>query len=192
MWQILTGAALALGIMTTLQGCAPAVATGAAVGVAVVHDRRSTGTVLDDNTIEFKLLGAMAKDPELSEQTHINATAYNGIVLLSGEAPSETLRARALTLARGHEKVRNVYNEVAIAAPSSLLSRSSDTLITSKVKTKMIADENLDPTRAKVVTERGTVYLMGMVTRREAELATGIARSVGGVQKVVKLFEYLD
>ncbi len=181
-----------LAAATVSQGCAPVVVGGAATGVAVAHDRRTTGSVIEDQAIELKSYEALSNDRELKEQGHINVTSYNGIVLVSGEVPTEAMRTRAGQIVRDIEKVRDVHNELAIAAPSSTLSRSSDAVITTKVKALMFAEKNFDPTRAKVVTERGTVYLMGLVTRREADIATEITRGVSGVQRVVKLFEYLD
>ncbi len=176
-----------------MQGCAPAiVATGAVTGAAVVHDRRTTGTMVEDETIELKAIDLARGDSELWEQAHLNITSYNGIALLTGETPTAAMRARLERLVRGIDKVRDIHNEIAVAAPSSILSRSSDSLITSKLKTKMVVEKNFDSTRTKVITENGIVYLMGLLTREEAAKATEIARSIGGVQKVVKLFEYVN
>jgi osmotically-inducible protein OsmY len=178
-----------------LNGCAPVVVGGAATGAAAIQDRRTVGSFIDDEGVELKARNAIIKDKDLNSQIHINITSYNGIVLLSGEAPTEELRARAESITRGIEKVRLIHNEMTIAAPSSMMTRSSDTLITSKVKTSLFGIKGLEgfnPTRVKVVTENGTVYLMGMLFRNEATAVTERARQVGGVQRVVKLFEYLD
>ncbi|RME34941.1 MAG: BON domain-containing protein [Gammaproteobacteria bacterium] len=178
---------------TQLAGCVTAAATGTAAAIGVAHDRRTAGTVIDDEAIELKAAKRIFEDPELREKVHINVTSYNYQVLVSGEAPTRKLADRVIQLVRTIPKVRRVYDEIAIAAPSAMLSRSSDSLITAKVKTALFGvGENFDPTRVKVVTERGIVYLMGIVTREEGEKATEAARHVGGVQKVVKLFEYLD
>lgn len=175
-----------------LNGCAAALfGAGTATTVAVAHDRRTTGTMVDDELIEWKVQSALASDKELWEKSHINITSYDNIVLLSGETPTEKLRERATELARQVDKVRAVHNELQVAAPSALLSRSSDTWITSKVKSAMLTDGNVPGTRIKVVTEAGTVYLMGLVTHQEGAAATEVARSVSGVQRVVKLFEYV-
>lgn len=182
----------ALGI---LNGCAPLVVGGTATGVAMVHDRRTAGTVLEDQSIELKALSALRKDEDLYKQSHINVTSYNMMVLLSGETPTEAYKQRAEEIVGNVEKVRRVYNELSVAAPSSMMTRSSDTLITGKVKTSLFSIrglEGFDPTRVKVVTENGTVYLMGLLTRREGDAVAEEARSVGGVQRVVKLFEYID
>ena len=190
--QILLGA-----IVLLVQGCAPVLIGGALVGGAmVVHDRRTTGSMLDDEGIEFKALNVLANDEELWESSHINVTSYNTVVLLSGEAPNATLRARAEELVSKINKVKRVHNEINIAAPSSFLSRSNDTLITTKTKSALVAVgedvEGFDPTRVKVVTEDSTVYLMGLLHRKEAEAVVERVRRVGGVQRVVKIFEYID
>jgi osmotically-inducible protein OsmY len=175
-----------------LQGCATAVATGAATGAAVAYDRRTTGTVLDDQGIEIKAAYALFNNKEIYDQSHINVTAYNGIVLVTGETPSESLKQKVSDEIRTIPKVRRIHNELAIAAPSALPSRSSDSWITSKIKAKMTTDESTDPFHVKVVTERGIVYLMGLVTHAEAERAVNIVKNSAGVQRVVKIFEYTD
>ena len=174
-----------------LSGCAVGVGVSAATGAAVVYDRRTTGTMVDDELIEFKVIDAISEDKELWSQIHFNATSFNNNVLLTGESPTEALRDRTSSLVRKIPKVRNVHNEMTIAAPSSLLSRSSDTWITGKVKTNLLIN-NKNSAHIKVVTENGSVYLMGLVTRAEADAATEIARQVSGVQRVVKVFEYID
>lgn len=172
-----------------LSGCVAVAAGGAAAGTAVAYDRRTTGTVIEDQTIETKAARALNNHPELDEKTHINVTSYNTIVLVTGEAPTQELRDKVIDIVRNIPKVSKVYNEVAIAAPSSYMSRSSDSVITTKVKTKLFGEESIEATRVKVVTERGIVYLIGLVTPKEAKIATEAARQVGGVQKVVKLFQ---
>lgn len=179
-------------LMTQLAGCA-AVAVGgvAATGTAAV-DRRTAGTLIEDQTIEVKAYQALKADAELNEQAHLNVTSYNTIILLSGETPTDAMRQRAMEIVKGIDKVTHVYNELSIAAPSSMVSRSSDSYITTKVKTKLFADKKISGIQVKVNTEKGVVYLMGIVSRAEAEIATDIARQTGGVQKVVKLFQYTD
>lgn len=182
---------LGLATLTQLTGCVAAVGAGAAAGAATAYDRRTAGTLLDDQVIEVKLLKAFLQDSELSNRAHVNATSYNNVVLLSGEVPDDALKQRASLVARGVPKVRGIHNELTIAAPSSYLTRSSDTVVTGKVKSSLIANEAVEAGRIKVVTENGTVFLLGLVSPAEGELATEIARRVGGVQRVVKLFEYL-
>ncbi len=182
---------LLFAILPLLQGCPAAFFAGAVATGAVAYDRRTAGTVLDDQLIELKAMNRFYADEELSRKAHIGVVSYNNIVLLTGEAPTEELKRRAEAIVRSIPKVRGVHNEIRIAAPSSLAARSADAMITAKVKAEMVA-KGFDALRVKVVTSNGTVYLMGLVTHEEAEKATEIARQVGGVQKVVKLFEYID
>ena len=178
-----------------LGGCAAVVVGGAAVGVSAVHERRSVGTMIDDEGIEWKVRSALNGDKTLSSQSHLSVISVNGVVLLVGQTPTEALRQQATNLAKDVDNVRLVHNELAIAAPNSYMTRTSDSYITSKVKTslfKVKGHDDFDPTRVKVVTENGTVYLMGILYRSEAEDAARQASRVGGVQKVVKLFEYMD
>jgi osmotically-inducible protein OsmY len=189
--------ALLAALVTTnlLSACAPVVVGGAAVGANAVHDRRTVGTYIDDEGIELKARLAIIDNKDLNSQIHINIISINGVVLLVGQAPSEELRMQAETITRGIPKVRLVHNEMTIAAPNSYMVRSSDSMITAKVKTGLFGIKGLegfDPTRVKVVTENGVVYLMGILSQAEANAVTDRARQVGGVQKVVKLFEYLD
>ncbi len=172
-----------------LTGCVAIAAGGAVTGAAVAYDRRTTGTVVEDRSIEVKAARALNSDEELDTKAHINITSYNRVVLITGEAPTEELRKRAVDIVRNISSVNKIYNEVTVAAPSSFMSRSSDSAITTKVKTALFREDGIEATHIKVVTERGIVYLMGLLKSEEAELATEIARKVGGVQKVVKLFE---
>nr|VFJ72684.1 MAG: Osmotically-inducible protein OsmY, contains BON domain [Candidatus Kentron sp. FW] len=184
-----------LPFLLSLQGCGAEVfaifSTGTS-GAAVIHDRRTTGTLVDDQIIELKAFNSLRIDEDIRNQSHINVTCFNNTVLLSGETQSDLLRNRATDIVRKIPKVKMVYNEIAVIAPSSALSRSSDTWITGKVKTSLIANGKIDATRIKVVTERGIVYLMGLVTAQEADIATDTVRRVGGVQRVIKLFEYIQ
>jgi osmotically-inducible protein OsmY len=178
--------------LTLLPGCAAVIVGGAATGANVAHDRRTTGTFIEDEAIELKSLKAILEDKEVSSQTHLNVTSFNTVVLVSGEAPTEELRQRAIQIVRNIAKVSHIHDEIIIAGPSSLMSRSGDSLITGKVKTKLIVEKNLGGTHVKVVTENGVVYLMGLLNREDANRATEIARQTGGVQKVVKLFQYRE
>ncbi len=178
-----------------LNGCVPLVVVGGAAATAsVVHDRRTTGSIVEDQAIELRVINGLAKDKELSKQSHINVTSYDYIVLLSGETPSEAFRTRAGEIARAQKEVRRVHNELVVAAPSSMMTRSSDSLITSKVKTALfkVKAEGFDPSRVKVVTENGTVFLMGLLYRQEASAVTEQARQISGVQRIVTLYQYLD
>jgi len=190
--RILYLALLVCAGLPILHGCAAAGVGAVASGASVAHDRRTTGTVIEDQAIELKAIKAIAGNRPLSDQVHINVTSYNKIVLISGEAPTEAMRNQVENLIRPIAEVRLVHNEVAIAAPSSLMTRTSDSLITGRVKAQMLAEDGLDPTRIKVVTENGTVYLMGLVDHATAELATRVTQRISGAQKIVKLFEYTD
>lgn len=178
--------------MPYLSGCAVVAVGGAATAATVAVDRRTAGTQIEDQTIEVKIGQAFKNNQEIKDQAHLNATSYNTVVLLTGETPTDAMRQNALELVKAIDKVTHVYNEISIAAPSSLVARTSDSYITTKVKTKLFANKELTGIEVKVVTEKGVVYLMGIVHRAEAEIATEIARQTGGVQKVVKLFQYLD
>jgi osmotically-inducible protein OsmY len=189
--------ALLIVILTAgfLQGCAAVIVGGAAVGASAVHERRSVGTMIDDEGIEWKIKAAINDDKSLASQSHISVVSLNGVVLLVGQTPTEAMRQQVTKIAKQTEHVRVVHNELSIAAPNSFMTRSSDSYITSKVKTSLFSvkgHDDFDPTRVKVVTENGTVYLMGIVYRSEGDDAAKQTSRVGGVQKVVKLFEYLD
>lgn len=174
----------------SLQGCFPVVAAGVGTGIMMAQDRRTPGAYVEDEAIETKAFDRIGK--QYKNTVHVNITSFNRNVLISGEAPSEEVKAEIGKLVSAIENVRNVSNELIISGPSSLTSRSSDSLITSDVKLRFVQDKRFDADRVKVVTENGTVFLMGIVKRAEADAATEITSTTGGVQRVVKLFEYLD
>lgn len=175
------------------QGCAPVAITGATTAVSTVAaDRRTTGTMIEDEAIEIKSRLALSDLKELNDRVHINFTSFNTTVLVSGEAPTEEDRQAVIDLVKNVEKVTVVHDEITVAAPSSLLSRSADSVITAKIKAKLIAEQDLSTLHIKVVTENGVSYLMGLVSEEEGDIATEVARRTGGVQKVVKLFEYRE
>jgi len=178
--------AAALGA-SLLSGCAPLVVGGAVMTGVVAVDRRTAGTQLEDEAIELKVASAINK--ELGERVHLNVTSYNRRALLTGEVRSEADRARATLLAQSQENVKDVVNDLTIGAPSSLTQRTKDTVITGQVKAAFLDAKDLQSNAVKVITERGVVYLMGRVTTREAQRATDIARGIGGVAKVVRVFE---
>lgn len=176
-----------------LQGCAGLIVGGAATGAAVAHDRRSAGTVLDDQNIELKAADALDSDNALTDRSHINVTSYDRSVLLTGEVANANLRAQAVRLIRGIEGVKRVDDYLVVAPSSSLGERTDDTWITTKVKSALLHVDlpDFDPTRVKVVTEARTVYLLGLVTRREGAAAVRQAGTVSGVKRIVTLFEYI-
>ncbi|SEM66971.1 BON domain-containing protein [Nitrosomonas marina] len=177
-----------------LTGCAPMVAVGvgagAGTGAMVAEDRRTSGIFIEDESIELK--GSKRLYEQFGNQAHINVTSFNRIVLLTGEVPTEAMKEEASKLVRSIENVRNVINEITIGEKSSLGSRSNDTFITSKVKSRFLASGKFQINHIKIITEKGVVFLLGVVKRAEADNATEIARSTSGVVKVVKAFEYLD
>lgn len=173
-----------------LAGCAPLVVGGAVMTGVVATDRRTAGSQLEDEGIELKVASAINK--ELGERVHLNVTSYNRRVLLTGEVRSEAERERATLLARSQDNVKDVVNDLAIGAPSSLSQRTKDTVTSGQVKAAFLDAKDLQSNAVKVVTERGIVYLMGRVTPREAQRATDITRGIGGVVKVVRVFEEIS
>lgn len=181
---------LTLSTLTLLNACAPVVVGGAAAtGAMVSVDRRTAGTMAEDQGIEVK---AENRISQRFSDAHINVTSYNRMVLLTGEIGSDAAKTEAGQIAQAVDNVRGVFNELQVSGNSSLNSRANDTYLTSKVKARFVDSGKISALHIKVVTENSTVYLMGLVTRQEAEAATDIARITGGVQKVVRVFEYLD
>lgn len=184
----LTAAALASLLAT---GCAPLIIGGAMVGgMSVATDRRTSGTQLEDETIEVKAASRIRE--QLGEKVHATVNSYNRVALITGEATTEEARAALDGIVGGVENVQKVLNEVAIGAASSLGSRSNDVVIQGKVKAKLIDARDLLSNAFYVVVEHGNVYLMGRVTEREADRATEIARQISGVSKVVRAFEIIS
>lgn len=186
-------ALVALPLLVNLSGCA-AVAVSGAVGTAsVANDRRTAGTQVDDQNIEFNVTDILYADSDLWNRSHVDATSFNGIVLLTGEAADESMRERIGSIAAGIPKVRVVHNELVVSAPSDVSVRSSDTWLTGKVKTTLLSEMTWDTAgRIKVVSDKSVVYLMGLVTSTEADSATELTRRIAGVQRVVRLFELID
>jgi osmotically-inducible protein OsmY len=173
-----------------LQGCFPNAFSGDKAGVLVAQDRRAEDARRDDREIEDRAVDLVYKDSKVFK--HVNITSFNRKVLLTGEVPDEATKSELGKIVTAIELVSEVHNELAVAGNSSLLSRSNDSRLTSSVKMKFVADKRFDSNVIKVVTEAGTVYLMGLVYRSEAEAAAEVASSTKGVQRVVKLFEYLN
>ena len=186
----LTLLATVLAVSTLLGGCAVVVG-GALVGGALSYnDRRTSGTQIDDETIELKAVSRV--NAVLGERGHVNITSYNRSVLITGEVLVEADRAKVEQTVAGVESVRSTTNELAVGFSSSISTRSSDTILTSKVKAAFLDARDLQSNAFKVVTERSTVYLLGRVTEREAGRAADVARAVGGVAKVVRVFEVIS
>ena len=185
--RLLTLLALAAAI-PVLQGCVTAAAVGAGTVALMVEDRRTTGTYVEDENIEWKVLARMNTD---FKAAHVNGTSFNRRVLLTGQAPTEEMKKAIEEAVKGIVPVAGVVNELAVGGNSSMTSRGSDSLITTNVKTRMVGNGKFSPNHVKVVTEDGIVYLMGIVTQAEGDAAVEIARSTSGVQRVVKAFEYI-
>ncbi len=176
-----------------LQGCAaPVIVAGAATGVAIANDRRTPGTIIDDQAIEIKIANAIEADEEIAGQSHISVVSFNRVVLLLGQTPDERLRARAVDIARKVDKVKRVHNEITIARPTPYAVRNNDAWLTTKVKTRLLKEKKLSSLHVKVITENGVTYLMGWVTRAEGAQVARIVQQVKGIKAVVKVFEYSD
>jgi len=175
--------------VSLLTGCVAAVVGGAGGAALVGADRRTVGTVTEDQGIEIK---ASSRISDKFPDAHINITSYNRMLLLTGETANNAARTEIEKVARAIENVRGVYNEIAVVGNSSLSARTNDAYVTGKVKARFVDGQKFNAVHVKVVTESTTVYLLGMVNRKEADDATEIARTTSGVQKVVRLFEFLD
>ncbi|MGL5343801.1 MAG: division/outer membrane stress-associated lipid-binding lipoprotein [Plesiomonas sp.] len=176
-----------------LQGCIGAVlVSSVAVAGKVATDPRSVGGQIDDETLELRVGDALAKDAQIRKEARILATAYEGRVLLVGETPTQALSKQAAQITAGVNGVTAVYNEIRISKPISFGTISNDTWITTKVRSQLLTSDKVKASNVKVTTENGEVFLIGKLTRAEAEEATNTARNVAGVKRVVKVFEYLN
>jgi len=183
--------AFAVAASPLMSGCVPLVIGAAVAGTAmVVADRRSVGAQADDESIELKISNNIGGT--FGDRVHVNATSYNGIVLLTGEVPTPELKTQVEQIARTTPKVRRVDDELAVGAVTSIGARSNDSYITSKVKARLVEANKVPANLIKVVTERQVVYLMGIVSHAEGDAAGQIAATTSGVQRVVKVFEYTD
>lgn len=186
---VLSGVVLAAAL-ASLSACAPLLLGGAVMTGVLVTDRRTTGAQVEDEGIELKVASAVRQD--LGDRVHLNVTSFNRKVLLTGEASSLADKERAEKLAQAQENVQSVINDLALATPSSLSQRSKDIVTTSRVKAAFVDAKDLQVNAIKVSTERGTVYLMGRVTSREAKRASDIVRGIPGVTKVVRVFDEIS
>lgn len=181
----------AVTVSTSLTGCFPLLLGGAMVGGAVVYtDRRTSGTQLEDEAIELKASNRLSK--ELGERARVSAVSYNRLVLLTGEVSGEADKAVVARVVSGIDNVRSIVNEVTVVSAHPTNTQANDAIVTGKVKASLVDSKDIFAQSVKVVTERGTVYLMGRVTEREANRATEIARGVSGVDKVVRVFEVIS
>ena len=174
--------------LPALQGCVPLAVTGAGAAAVMVSDRRTTGTYIEDEGIEWKAIGKLR---DRFRAAHVNAVSFNRRVLLTGEAPDEEAKKQIEEAVRSIDNVKDVVNELQVAGASSLASRGNDALVTSNVKARMVNNGKFSPVHVKVVTEAGAVFLMGLVSVQEGDAAVEIARNASGVNRVVKVFEYV-
>ncbi|KRC11102.1 transporter [Hydrogenophaga sp. Root209] len=188
--RIAAAALVVASIGATLSACAPLVVGGAAVGALVAVDRRTSGAQLDDQGIELRASNRL-KDELGDAQARVAVSSYNRRVLLTGEASSEAVKTQITQIVTGVENVRAVINELGVTSSPSFKERATDTLITGRLKASLVDAKDLSASAFKVVTERGTVYLMGRVTQREADRATDLARNTPGVSRVVRVFEII-
>ncbi|WP_219932629.1 BON domain-containing protein [Microbulbifer sp. YPW1] len=198
--QLNTGKPSLNPLKLTIAACALSILSGCATVLDATHDgpiqpdpgERTFGTYIDDQQLETITKVNIGKAHPQLKAANIDVTSFNGVVLLTGQVPSNELRNLAGGTAQQVHSVRQVYNEIQVRGTTSMLARTSDTWLTTKVKSVLVTDKEIDSGRIKVITENGVVYLMGLLTRHEAENAAEKARTVGGVQKVVKAVEYID
>lgn len=182
-------AALTLSV-PVLAGCFGAAAVGVGTGALMLTDRRNSETFISDQGMEIRAANRIGD--QYGDKVHVNVTSYNRMLLLTGEVPTEVMKADVEKLASGVPNVKAITNELAIAGPASFGGRSNDSYITSKVKARFVDANKFSPNHVKVVTEAGVVFLLGLVTQAEADAAVEIARTTGGVQKVIRVFEIIS
>lgn len=180
-----------LAALPMLAGCVPVLlAGGATAGYMFAEDRRTSGVYVEDQGLEFKTSSRIKE--KYPSQIHVNTTSFNRVVLLTGEVPSEEVKAGITEVVKAVENVRSVQNETVVAGVSAMSARANDSYLTSKVKTRLVGTKDISANHIKIVTENNIVFLMGLVTHREADVAAEVARQTAGVLKVVKVFEYID
>ncbi|MFT5707186.1 MAG: osmotically-inducible protein OsmY [Oceanospirillaceae bacterium] len=181
-----------IALATIISGCASLVSQTTDQPISASPGLRTAGTVIDDEVIENKILINLTKASDSVKKSHINVISFNENVLLVGQVPSEEARIEAGDIAQSTRKVKSVHNELLVAGPTSLLIRSNDTYLTSHAKISLLASQNANGIRIKVITENGTVFLMGLLKRSEAQSAVDEIVTISGVRKIVKVFEYID
>jgi len=186
--------ALVVTSSVLLSGCiGPVLIAGAATGATVAHDRRTSGTIMEDKAIQLKAEHEMRDNVALKKDAHVVFTSYNNNVLIVGQVPSHDVSSKIEEMVQNIPEVKKVYNELEVGPPISMTTISHDSWITTKIKSSSLYGRaGVDPLRTKVVTEDSVVYLMGIVSHAEADNATELARKVEGVERVVRVFEYTD
>ena len=181
-----------LGTVVLLQGCAAAVVAGTASAVTAANDRRTIGSQIDDNNIEIKASIAISEVERLEKSARVNAISVNGIVLLVGQVPNQEMKNEAQITVEAIAGIRKIHNQLRIGSNIGITTQTHDSWLTSKVKAQLLAAKDISSNNIKVVTENAEVYLMGLVSQDEANRAVDIARNVSGVERVVKVFEYIN
>lgn len=193
MKSLLIVSTLAATLLTS--GCAGLIVGGAGAAVAsTLHDRRTPGTVIDDRNLKATIGRKLSSDAYLGDYSHTNLTVYNGVVLVTGEASSQAVAQRIIATVKQTQNIKRIESDIYIGPKSALMSRGNDSAITTKVKAALLSLKmpKFDPTLVSVSTERGNVYLMGIVTRQEGDAIADVASRVAGVKSVIKVFEYVN
>ena len=183
---------IVLGTVVLLQGCAAAVVAGTASAVTAANDRRTIGSQIDDNNIEIKASIAISEVERLEKSARVNAISVNGIVLLVGQVANQEMKNEAQITVEAIAGIRKIHNQLRIGSNIGITTQTHDSWLTSKVKAQLLAAKDISSNNIKVVTENAEVYLMGLVSQDEANRAVNIARNVSGVERVVKVFEYIN
>ncbi|MDR0805535.1 MAG: divisome-associated lipoprotein YraP [Enterobacteriaceae bacterium] len=178
-------------LSSTLSGCVAVVAGGAAVATKTATDPRTVGTQVDDVTLEARVNSALAKDQELKKEARIVTTAYHGVVLLTGQSPSSSLADRAKNIAIGVDGTEVVHNAIRQGKPVDIGTSSSDSWITTKIRSQLLTSDKVKSSNVKVITEDGEVYLLGLVTEEQGKAAAKVASEVSGVKRVITVFQYV-
>lgn len=181
-----------LSLSVIISGCSDVISVSREEPIQEDPGHRTVGSYIDDEVIETLSMVNLAKGSEQMKATNVSVTSYNGVVLLTGQAPSDAARNEAEQIVSQVRKVRKIHNEIKLSGVSSALARTNDTWLTTKVKAELLTNENVEGSRIKVVTDSSTVYLMGLVSPQEADTAISIVRGIPGVEKIVKVFEYVN
>ncbi len=180
-----------LSVILVLQGCAVAIVAGTAGAVSSANDRRTIGAQIDDNNIEIKAAYAIDAITQLEKFANVNVVSLNGVVLLLGQTPTEEMRMLAQKSLQDVKGIKKIHNQIRIGNNTGISTRTHDTWLTSKVKTKLLTEESVSSSHIKVITENSEVFLMGLVATGEGDKVVNIVRNISGVSKVIKVFEYL-
>jgi osmotically-inducible protein OsmY len=183
--------AAVLLIISVLQGCAAVAVVAVTTGASMVSDRRSIGNQIDDQSIEVEAYNEISKNKSLDDNTNLHVISVNGSVLIIGQAPNTYLRDQVIKIINDINGVVLIHNQIRIGNLTSITTQTNDVWLTSKVKSALFASDEVDGNTIKVITENAEVFLMGLVTKKEADIAINITRNISGVNRVFKAFEYL-